>query len=144
MPSHRSRVVRAFLVAPLAAPVACTLAILGVGVIRELAGGPSSPSLGASLQLAVGVFAVGTPVAFAAALVAAILTWGVVRLGNSLSRGVLWSIGAMLGCAVSLVLAPFLRGDLFSILFPWWAGALLGIISAEVCWRMLPGKRRFA
>ena len=47
-------------------------------------------------------------------------------------------VGGCVGCIVSFGLAPYLRGELFSILFPWWAGSLLGITSAEVCWRLLP------
>ena len=63
------------------------------------------------------------------------------RRGTISSRRTLWIVGAILGLAASLALAPYLRGDLFSIRFPWWAGSLLGIISAEACWRLLPESR---
>jgi hypothetical protein len=47
-----------------------------------------------------------------------------------------WLGGAAIGAAGALALAPYLRGELFSIRFPWWVAALLGLASAEVFWRM--------
>ena len=48
-----------------------------------------------------------------------------------------WLVGAVIGAAVAVLLAPQLRGELFSISFPWWAGVLLGLLSAEVFRRLL-------
>jgi hypothetical protein len=33
-------------------------------------------------------------------------------------------------------IAPTLRGDLFSVPFPWWLGTLIGAACAELFWRI--------
>jgi hypothetical protein len=136
--SDAARLARAFLVAPLAAPAACTVALVGGDFLQGIFGGPSSHSLRAALGLAAGIFAVGIPLAYAATLVAAVACLFIFRTRGSLSRPVLWALGAVVGCATALVISPILRGELFSIPFPWWAGALLGLCSAETLWRLLP------
>ena len=140
--SERAGIARACLIAPLAAPVACAVALVGVSVAQGLFGRASLPSPAAAFDLVVGVFAVGTPLAYAGALLVGMPAVLALRRCGLLSRWALWAVGGCLGCVVSFGLAPYLRGELFSVLFPWWAGSFLGITSAEVCWRLLPREAR--
>lgn len=133
------RLVLAFLVAPLAAPVAY---VLGTLAIELFARGATVKTL-TVLDLVIGVFTLGAPCAYVAALVLGLPTYFLLRRAGLLSRWTTWLAGAAIGAAGALALAPYLRGDLFSIRFPWWVAALLGLASAEVFWRMqrvtLPG-----
>jgi len=113
------------------------VALLGVSVALGIFGRASLPSPDAAFDLVVVVFAVGTPLAYAAALLVGMPAVLILRRCGLLSRWALWAVGGCLGCVVSFGLTPYLRGELFSIPFPWWAGSLLGIISAEACWRLL-------
>jgi hypothetical protein len=132
---------RALLLAPLAAPFALAVALVGIELVHAVVGRTSVPSIGAMLQLIVGVFAVGVPLAYAATLVVALPAAFLLRRGGVSSRVGRWVIGGVAGCLVSLGLAPSLRGDLFSIPFPWWAASLLGVVSAETCWRLFQTRR---
>jgi hypothetical protein len=60
----------------------------------------------------------------------------VLRRTGLLNRWTIWLAGSAIGAAGALLLAPYLRGDLFSIRFPWWVAALLGLVSAEVFWQI--------
>ena len=126
------RLLLAFLVAPLAAPVAYVAGTIGV----ELFGRGSALSWRSMLDLLIGVFTLGAPTAYAAALVLGVPTYFLLRRAGLLSRWTLWIAGAAIGAAGALVLEPYLRGGFLSIRFPWWVAALLGIASAEVFWRM--------
>ena len=141
-PPGPKRLLLAFLVAPLAAPVAYVLGTLVV----ELVSGNASISLLSTLDLLIGVFTLGAPCAYVAALVAGAPIYFVLRRLGLLSRWTVWLAGAAIGAAGALALAPYLRGDPFSIRFPWWVAALLGIASAEVFWRIRsvppPGESR--
>ena len=131
-PPAGRRLLLAFLVAPLAAPTAFVLTALAV----EVMGSSSTPSVQAAFSLALGVFAVGAPVAYAATLVAGAPTYFAL-LGLGLVRR--WTVllgAAAIGVVVAMALSPRLAGDLFSVKLPWWAGALLGLVSAEVFWRV--------
>ena len=130
------RLLLAFVLAPLAAPVAY---VVGTLVVAPFTGRGSPPSGRAVFDLVIGVFAVGAPTAYAAALGVGAPTYFVLRALGFVRRWTLWLAGAVIGAGGALVLAPYLRGDLFSILFPWWTGALLGLVSAEVFWRILGG-----
>jgi hypothetical protein len=129
------RLLAAFLVAPLAAPVAYVIGTLAVEAFRR----GSGLSRRGVLDLLIGVFALGAPTAYFAALVAGVPTYFVLRGLGLLTRWTVWLSGAAIGVAGALVLAPYLHGDLFSIRFPWWTAALLGIVSAEVFWRVRGG-----
>jgi hypothetical protein len=127
-----SRLLLAFLVAPLAAPVAFVLGALVVDLARR----DSTVSARSALDLVIGVFVLGAPLAYLAAVAVGAPTYFVLRRLGLIHRATLWVAGAAIGAAGALALAPYLRGDLFSILFPWWTGALLGLVSAEVFWRL--------
>ena len=127
-----SRLLRAFLIAPLAAPVGYAVALLGVGVAR---GRPPSATNGLELVLAVAT--VGLPLAYAATALVAAPAYFLLRRFGLATRPIVWVVGAGIGVVIALGIAPQLKGELFSIPFPWWAGAGLGILSAEVFWRVL-------
>lgn len=131
-PPSPKRLLLAFLVAPLAAPVAYVLGTLMVELFRRR----KAPSALSILDLLIGVFTLGAPCAYVAALVAGAPIYFVLRRLGLLSRMTVWLGGAAIGAAGALALAPYLRGELFSIRFPWWVAALLGLASAEVFWRM--------
>ena len=141
-PPSPKRLLLAFLVAPLAAPVAYVLGTLVVELFRR----GKAPSALSTLDLLIGVFTLGAPCAYVAALVAGAPIYFVLRRLGLLSRVTVWLGGAAIGAAGALTLAPYLRGDPFSIRFPWWVAALLGLASAEVFWRMqsvpVPGESR--
>ncbi|PYP79823.1 MAG: hypothetical protein DMD35_06825 [Gemmatimonadetes bacterium] len=136
------RLLVAFLVAPLAAPIAYVLGTLTVESFAHR----STPSVSSALDLVIGVFTLGAPCAYLAALVVGAPIYFVLRRLGLLNRGTIWLAGAAIGAAGALVLAPYLRGDPFSIRFPWWVAALLGLVSAEVFWWIrsghLPGETR--
>jgi hypothetical protein len=121
----------AFLVAPLAAPVAFTIAALGVQAMTS-----GSPTARSALDLVAAVFAVGTPVAYVATLAVGAPLYFTLRALGVVRRWTVWLGGVAIGTAVALLLSPHLAGELFSVSFPWWAGALLGLVSAEVFWRV--------
>ena len=131
-PPTGRRLLLAFLIAPLAAPIAFVLTTLAVEVI----GSSSTPSVQAAFSLALGVFAVGAPVANAATLAAGAPTYFALLALGLVRRWTVWLGAAAIGVVVAMALSPRLTGDLFSIKIPWWAGALLGLVSAEVFWRV--------
>ena len=135
LPTGR-RLLLAFLVAPLAAPVAYILATLAVQTLRS----GSVPSAQSARDLVIGVSVLGAPTAYAAAFVVGVPTFFLLRRLGLVSRWTLWLAGAAIGAAGAITLTPWLRGGLFSIDFPWWTGALLGFASAEVFWRVLQGR----
>jgi hypothetical protein len=126
------RLLVAFAVAPLAAPVAYVIGTLAF----ELLARSSALSGRSVLDLFIGVFTLGAPTAYAAALVLGVPTYFLLRRAGLLSRWTIWIAGAAIGAAGALVLEPYLRGGFLSIRFPWWVAALLGIVSAEVFWRI--------
>ena len=138
MDHSNRRLLLAFLLAPLAAPVAYVVGTLAFALFT---GRGSPPSGRAVLDLVIGVFVLGAPTAYAAAFVAGVPAYFVLRKLGLLSRWSLWLGGGAIGAAGAMTLTPWLRGGLFSIDFPWWTGALLGVVTAEVFWRMLVGRR---
>jgi hypothetical protein len=133
----RARLLRAFALAPLAAPVAYAGALLGGEVLHAVLGTTSPPSMQAAGGLMVAVAAAGVPLAYGATIVAGAPVYLVLRRAGLVARWTLWLGGGAIGVAVALLMAPGLNGELLAIPFPWWAGGLLGLLSAEVFWRLL-------
>jgi hypothetical protein len=135
-PPKRS-LIRAVVLAPLAAPVSYAAVLLGVEFGRAVLGYASGPSIRSVGYVVGAVAAIGTPLAYAAMLLGGLPIYLALRRVGVLSRWTLWAGGTAIGVIVALLLAPSLRGDLFSIPFPWWLGALAGVLSAETFWRLL-------
>jgi hypothetical protein len=135
-PSGR-RLLGAFLIAPLTAPAAYAAFLVAMMLARVALGSASSSSLGGIGELVLAVAALGVPLAYGAAFLAGAPIYFVLRHRGVVAPQTLWIVGAMIGAAVALLLAPRLRGDPISIRFPWWAGSLLGVLSADVFRRFL-------
>ena len=131
------RPLRAFLLAPLAAPVACAAALVADMLVRGLAGTASPPSATAVLELIGVVGMVGAPLAYGAALLIGVPVFLVLGRFHAITRWTVWLGGAVIGAAIAVFLQPRLRGELFSVPFPWWVGAALGLVAAEVFWQLL-------
>lgn len=125
------RLLVAFLIAPLTAPVAFTVGALVIELLKS--GAPSARSAG---DLAMAVFVLGVPLAYLATLVVGAPMYFTLRALGLLHHWTVWLAAAAIGATVALSLAPHLRGQLFSVSFPWWAGALLGVACGEVFWRI--------
>src|SRR4051812_37587875 len=114
--------VRASLVAPLTAP----LLYYAIALVQALLDPVRRGSIGESFTSGVAVIlAVGAPIAYAATgLVGLPALWFVGRFGPlTMLRTVI--VGLAAGVAVAILMAPWLRGELFSIpLAPWEGGAL--------------------
>lgn len=121
----------AFLVSPLVAPLAFVIAALGIQVVKS-----GAPSTRSAADLVMAVFALGTPLAYLATFVAGAPMYFTLRARGLVRHWTVWLGGTMIGTAVAIALSPHLRGELFSVRFPSWAGALLGVASAEVFWRI--------
>ncbi|HEX8942059.1 MAG TPA: hypothetical protein VF785_02910 [Gemmatimonadaceae bacterium] len=134
---NRGRILRAFLIAPLAAPAgyATGLGVMGLG--RVVFGSASLPPIDIFLELLLAIASIGIPVAYAAAIVGAAPVYAVLRRLDAVSAPSLWVSGASIGGMVAVLLAPYLKSELFSIPFPIWLGALLGVLCAEVFRRLL-------
>jgi hypothetical protein len=132
-----SRPVRAFLLAPLAAPIACVAALLADGIVRSLSGNGPSPSARSALDLVMAVGTIGVPLAYGAAWLVGAPLYFLLRRFDAVTRWTVWIGAAVIGAVIALFLEPRLRGDLFSLPFPWWVGAALALVSAELFWRLL-------
>ena len=131
------RPLRAFALAPLAAPIACAAALLADMLVRSLLGNGASPSARSAFDLVVAVGTIGAPLAYGAALIVGAPLYLVLRRFGAVTRWTVWFGAAVIGAVIALFLQPRLRGDLFSVPFPWWVGAALALVSAEVFWRLL-------
>lgn len=131
------RPLRAFLLAPLAAPIACAAALVADMLVRGLAGTASPPSATAVLELIGVVGMVGAPLAYGAALLVGVPVFLVLRRFDAITRWTVWLGAAVIGAVIAVFLQPRLRGELFSVPFPWWVGAALGLVAAEVFWQLL-------
>ncbi len=108
-----------------------------IELTREMFGSGGSVTVKSLFMLVAMVAAVGAPIAYGAMLVVGAPAFLLLRRANVLSRASLLAVGGATGIAVAIVIAPQLRGELFSIPFPWWAGALIGAVSAEAFWRLV-------
>lgn len=95
--------------------------------------------MGAIGDLVIAVGFIGVPLAYAAALIGGAPTYFILRRFGVVAAWTLWLSGAAIGSIVAVLIRPMLRGDLFSVEFPWWVGALLGVLSAEVFRRLIAG-----
>ena len=102
-----------------------------------MVGTDSAPSVGSALELVMVVGMVGAPVAYGAAFLIGGPMYLVLRRFDLLSRWTVWLGAAVIGAVIAELLQPRLRGDLFALPFPWWVGAALALVSAEVFWRLL-------
>jgi hypothetical protein len=93
--------------------------------------------MSSAIELSLVVAAIGVPVAYAAAILGAVPVYVMLRRLGAVSPLTLWVSGAAIGSVVAVLLAPQLKSELFSIPFPLWAGALLGLLCAEVFRRLL-------
>ena len=135
--ASRPRTVRAFALSPLAAPVTCAVALVADTLVRAMVGATSMPSARSVLDLLLAVGTIGVPLAYGAALVGGVPLFFILRRLALVTRWTLWIGAAIIGAALAFVIESQLRGDLFSIPFPWWVGAAIGIVTAEVFWRLL-------
>jgi hypothetical protein len=128
---------RAFLVAPLAAPAI----YWAIGLARAVA----DPSRRATLHPLNGLFVImtfGAPVAYPSALAAGILLLLAAR-GRRPRFIVALAAGVAAGAAVAHAIAPQLRGELISVPMDAWRGAIMGAGSAAVWWALLvPAEHR--
>ena len=131
-----SRERRALFLAPLVAPVGYWIGI-GVATAAKAAADPETTLGSPSARLLGMVLAVGAPVAYAAMLIGGMPAYLALRRARRVRRLALWAVGGVVGGAVAVLLRPSLRGELFSIPFPAWAGLLLGVVTAEVFLRLL-------
>jgi hypothetical protein len=99
----------------------------------------SSRAMGAVGDLLIAVAGLGVPIAYAAMLAGGVPTYFLLRRFRVLAPWTLWLAGAGIGVVVAWLIRPTLRGDLFSIPFPWWVGGLLGMVSAEAFRRLSEG-----
>lgn len=128
----------AFLVAPLGAPLAYALGLLMMSVVGAWQGRGTMPTAHGVLEIVGLSLMLGAPLSYGVTLVggAAVVLW--LRRGHRVRRPAVLALGAGLGCVVAFAIAPQIRGDLFTIPFPWWTGALLGTLTAELFGRFLP------
>lgn len=95
--------------------------------------------MGALGDLVIAVAWIGVPIAYAAMLAGGAPAYFLLRRLGVLLPWTLWLAGAVIGVVVAWLIRPSLRGELFSIPFPWWVGASLGVVSAEVFRRLSEG-----
>lgn len=127
----------AFALAPLSAPIACAIAMVADTLVRVVIGATSMPSARSVLDLLLAVGAVGVPLAYAGAILGGVPAYLIFRRLGIITRWTVWLGAAVIGTVIAVLLQPHLRGDLFSLPFPWWVGAAIGIVAAEVFWRLL-------
>lgn len=79
--------------------------------------------------------AFGAPIAYAAALVAALPGWPLLRLRGRLAPVAIGLVGAVTGVATTVALRPHLGGgDLFRVVLTPVQGVVLGGLSAVLFW----------
>jgi hypothetical protein len=127
----------AFALAPLSAPIACAIALVADTLVRAIFGSTSMPSARSVFDLLLAVGTVGVPLAYAGAIVGGVPAYLVFRRLGIIRRWTVWLGAAVIGTVIAVLLQPQLRGDLFSLPFPWWVGAAIGLVVAEVFWRLL-------
>lgn len=132
---------RAFLIAPLAAPI-----LYWAGTLALALADPNRRRVALQAPLAgLGyILAFGAPIAYAATLVASVPAIWLVRHTGRRSLGALVVLGGIVGLIATVVLGPYLRADLFSVILSPLGGAGLGALSAGVFWWLAPRPKHAA
>jgi len=133
------RVVRAFLCAPLTAPLLYWAGSLTSALLDPARRNAALQSPLTSLAF---VVAFGSPLAYAASLVAGVPAWWLLRRQTAAASAALILLGAALGLATAIVMGPYLRGELFSIVLTPQQGAGLGAASGGVFLWLARGNNR--
>lgn len=136
------RLVKALLVAPLIAPAGYAIGVHVYGIARNFAQGRVTvlPPVRAVVQVVWIIAMLGVPIAYGVAFLVAAPIFLMLRRYGLASRWVVLAFGAALGVAVATIMAPQLRGELFSIPFPPWAGGALGLASAALFWHIMTSR----
>lgn len=116
-------------VAPLCAPALYTVGAIAYVLLAPNRTQPSMASIGTAVML---IFAMGSPVAYAAGAVAAFPAVWVMRRRPRGALALILLLGAGVGAATAWILQPHLHGDLVSIPLTLWEGSALGAASAGV------------
>jgi hypothetical protein len=125
------RQLKALILAPLTAPV-----LYWLGSVVSAAADPgrqvSLRALADGLSI---ILLIGGPVAYAAAIVAAAPAFYLLRRAGRRAVPLVLGLGTVIGIVTAILLRPYLRGELLSIILTSWQGAALGCASAAVfCW----------
>jgi len=127
-------VIRAFLVAPLAAPALYWIIAFITAVADSNRRGQALGSPFAGIAFIV-VF--GGLISYAVTLIAGIPAYLLLRRAGILGLGTLLLAGVCIGIVSAVALAPYLRGELFSIPLSPLHAAALGAAVAAVFWALV-------
>ncbi|MGE5836259.1 MAG: hypothetical protein ACM4AI_17425 [Acidobacteriota bacterium] len=129
-------VIRAFLVAPLAAP-----ALYWIIAFISAVADPNrrGQALGSPFSGVAFIFVFGALISYAVMLVAGVPTYLLLRRAGILGLASLIVAGVCIGVASAFALAPYLRGELFSIPLSPLHGVALGAAVAAVFWALVRG-----
>jgi hypothetical protein len=119
------------LIAPLVAPALYWLSTLAFALADPARRGSVLGQAFSGLGV---IMTFGVPIAVAATLIAAGPASWLIRRSGPRTPAALTVLGAATGVVTSLIVTPLLRGELFSVLLPPWAGAALGAASAAAFW----------
>ena len=126
---------RAFVVAPLVTPI-----LYWAGTLALALADPNRRRM--ALQAPLGgagyILAVGAPIAYAATIVAAVPAIWLLRHAGRWALRAMLLLGGIVGLVTAVVLSPYLRGELFSVILSPLGGAGLGALSAGVFWWLAP------
>jgi len=128
--------IRAFLVAPLAAP-----ALYWIIAFISAVADPNrrGQALGSPFAGIAFIFVFGGLISYAVMLVAGVPTYLLLRRAGILRLASVLVAGVCIGIASAFALAPYLRGELFSIPLSPFHGAALGAAVAAVFWTLVRG-----
>ena len=126
---------RAFAIAPLAAPVAYIATTIADGLARGMFGA------GATLLLVKAAFLIGAPISYIATVTLGGIGYLVTRHTRLQSAAGTVITGGLAGAASSFILAPAFHGELVSIPLEPWRGAICGGSVAAAWWWIAQGPR---